>query len=173
MLAVNDIYFEIVIWWLGSGLVESLGQIVFIREKKVSNTNLLASRHRKREKASLPVDAQKRLCLKSLLSSSSTSLSSVIIKKIVYLSLLVIRCPSLPIPDNGVKTGCRDPLSERYGTICSFSCNVGYNLTGSSRRQCLENKTWSGTTSSCQGEETLSLEGLPNKMREKKTNLVP
>ena len=76
-------------------------------------------------------------------------------KEIVYLSLLVIRCPSLPIPANGVKTGCRDPLSERYGTICSFSCNIGYNLTGSSRRQCLENKTWSGITSSCQGEQTV------------------
>ena len=41
---------------LGSGLVETLGLIVFIREKKLSNTNLLASRHMKREKASLPVD---------------------------------------------------------------------------------------------------------------------
>ena len=76
-------------------------------------------------------------------------------KKIVSLSSLVIRCPSLPIPANGVKTGCRDPLSERYGTICSFSCNIGYNLTGSSRRQCLENKTWSGITFSCQGEQTV------------------
>ena len=41
---------------LGSGLFETLGLIVFIREKKLSNTNLLASRHIKREKGSLPVD---------------------------------------------------------------------------------------------------------------------
>ena len=41
---------------LGSGLVETLGLIVFMREKKLSNTNLLASRHIKREKGSLPVD---------------------------------------------------------------------------------------------------------------------
>ena len=33
----------------------TLGLIVFIREKKLSNTNLLASRHIKREKALLPV----------------------------------------------------------------------------------------------------------------------
>ena len=85
--------------------------------------------------------------------------------------LLVIRCPSPPIPANGVKTGCRDPLSERYGTICSFSCNVGYNPTGSTRRQCLENKTWSGTTPSCQGEERLSVERLfCTKWGDKKTS---
>ena len=60
-------------------------------------------------------------------------------------------CPSLPSPSNGVKTGCTDPLSERYGTVCSFACNVGYNLTGSSRRQCLKNEKWSGLGSSCQG----------------------
>ena len=43
----------------GSGLVETLGLIVFIREKTLSNTNLLASRHIKREKASLPVDVRR------------------------------------------------------------------------------------------------------------------
>ena len=33
--------------------------MVFIREKKLSNTNLLASRHMRREKASLPVDVRR------------------------------------------------------------------------------------------------------------------
>ena len=41
---------------LGSGFVQTLGQMVFIREKELSNTNLVASRHIKREKASLPAD---------------------------------------------------------------------------------------------------------------------
>ena len=41
---------------LGSGLVQTLGLIIFIREKKLSNTDLLESRHIKREKASLSVD---------------------------------------------------------------------------------------------------------------------
>ena len=35
---------------LGSGLVETLGQIVFVREEKLSKTNLLESRQIKREK---------------------------------------------------------------------------------------------------------------------------
>ena len=44
---------------LGSGLVQTLGQIVFIRAKKLSNTNLLESRHIKEKKASLPVDVRR------------------------------------------------------------------------------------------------------------------
>ena len=46
---------------LGSGLVETLGLIVFIREKKLSNTDLYASRHMKREKASLLVDVRRSI----------------------------------------------------------------------------------------------------------------
>ncbi|XP_015750073.1 PREDICTED: sushi, von Willebrand factor type A, EGF and pentraxin domain-containing protein 1-like [Acropora digitifera] len=60
-----------------------------------------------------------------------------------------IRCPSLSTPTSGVKTGCTDLAREPYNTQCSFSCNVGYNLIGSSVRRCLENGTWSGETSYC------------------------
>lgn len=76
--------------------------------------------------------------------------------KIPSFSLLTfsaaIKCTSLPVPSNGLKSGCSDPLSERYGTVCSFFCDVGYNLTGSPERQCQENGSWSGVTSSCQGQ---------------------
>ena len=41
---------------LGSGLIETLTERVFIREMKLRNTNFLASRHIKRTKVSLPVD---------------------------------------------------------------------------------------------------------------------
>ena len=60
---------------LGSGLFETLGLIVFIREKKLSNTNLLALRHIKREKGSFPVDVHpsKRLLHKPLIASSDFS----------------------------------------------------------------------------------------------------
>ena len=56
---------------LGSGLVESLGLIVFIREKKLSNTNFLASRHMYSEKASLPVDVRQTSFLTSKLPIST------------------------------------------------------------------------------------------------------
>ncbi|XP_067025508.1 uncharacterized protein [Acropora muricata] len=61
-----------------------------------------------------------------------------------------IRCATLPTPSNGLKTGCSDPSFQQYGTICSFSCKAGYKLTGSSRRQCLKNDSWSGMDSACQ-----------------------
>ena len=56
---------------LGSGLVESLGLIVFIREKKLCNTNFLASRHMYSEKASLPVDVRQTSFLTSKLPIST------------------------------------------------------------------------------------------------------
>lgn len=62
-----------------------------------------------------------------------------------------ISCPSLSTPTNGVKTGCSGIVSELYDTHCSFACIVGYNLIGSSIRRCVENGTWSGETSECQG----------------------
>ena len=43
--------------FIGSGFL--FRQIVSIRVKKLSNTNLVASRHIKREKGSLPVDVRR------------------------------------------------------------------------------------------------------------------
>ncbi|XP_044165691.1 low-density lipoprotein receptor-related protein 4-like isoform X3 [Acropora millepora] len=73
-----------------------------------------------------------------------------------------IRCAALSTPPNGLKTGCSDPSSEKYGTICSFSCKVGYDLTGSSKRQCMENETWSGINTSCQASPCKDLPAPKN-----------
>ena len=50
-------------------LEEILGEIVSLRVKTLSNANLVASRHIKREKSPFPVDMHrpKRCCLNSLL----------------------------------------------------------------------------------------------------------
>jgi len=66
-------------------------------------------------------------------------------------SCQAIRCPSLSVPTNGAKSDCSGIASELYDTHCSFSCNVGYNMIGSSVRRCLENGTWSGETTYCRG----------------------
>ena len=38
---------------------------------------------------------------------------------------------------------------------CSFTCNTGYELTGSDTRTCQSNGSWSGTDVMCLGQCTL------------------
>ena len=93
-------------------------------------------------------------CQGSLNPSSVSLRGADILNELCYIVFNIfagIKCPSLPAPTHGVKSICSDPLHERYGAICRFSCNVGYNLTGSSERQCQENETWTGITPSCRG----------------------
>ena len=45
--------------FMGSGLAQIFGQIVSMRVKTLSNTNLVASSHMKKEEASLPVDIRR------------------------------------------------------------------------------------------------------------------
>ena len=35
------------------------------------------------------------------------------------------------------------------GDTCSFTCNTGYELTGSDTRTCQSNKSWSGNDDVC------------------------
>ena len=59
-------------------------------------------------------------------------------------------------PRNG-RYGCDGPQVTE--AICSFECNLGYNLIGSKERECLSSSKWSGNTSSC---EILHCEELYN-----------
>ena len=60
-----------------------------------------------------------------------------------------IRCPSLPAPDKGSAAPC----DTRLSSVCEFTCQEGYILgSGSSRRICLEDGTWSGSDALCQGQ---------------------
>ena len=40
----------------------------------------------------------------------------------------------------------RDPS---YGDSCSFTCNTGYELTGSDTRTCQSDASWSGSDVTC------------------------
>ena len=51
--------------------------------------------------------------------------------------------------DNGV---------DYEGDTCTFTCNTGYELTGSDTRTCQRNGTWSGTDIMCLGQCTLFIE---------------
>jgi len=66
-----------------------------------------------------------------------------------YYFLLVI-CLPLSAPDNGMIdcTGRRS-RQNTFGSTCTFSCNHGYELSGSETRTCQSDGTWSGTEAMC------------------------
>ncbi|XP_065899767.1 CUB and sushi domain-containing protein 1-like [Dysidea avara] len=59
-----------------------------------------------------------------------------------------VQCTTLPSPSNG-NISCDSTGVPRYEDQCSFSCDPGYELTGSSTRQCLSNGSWNGTDVTC------------------------
>ena len=58
---------------------------------------------------------------------------------------------SCPTPSNGEITSCSSgSIGVGYeGDTCSFTCNTGYELTGSDNRTCQSDGSWSGTDSTC------------------------
>ena len=61
-----------------------------------------------------------------------------------------IVCPSFADPNNG-KLNCTlgDDGVPSYEDTCSFTCNAGYELTGSDTRTCQSDGSWSGTETLC------------------------
>ena len=52
---------------------------------------------------------------------------------------VVIDCGSLDDPDNGMISY----IDTTFGSMVTYSCNIGYNLTGNSNRLCTV-EGWSG-----------------------------
>ena len=65
-------------------------------------------------------------------------------------------CPTLMMPTNG-NINCDG--TQITGAVCSFECNEGYVLNGSSERICLPTNEWSGSVTKC---EPLHCERLTN-----------
>ena len=62
-----------------------------------------------------------------------------------------IRCDNLSSPANGEIMSCSSgTVGVGYeGDTCSFTCNTGYELTGSDTRTCQSNGNWSGSDDVC------------------------
>ena len=59
-------------------------------------------------------------------------------------------CPSLTAPSNGmINCSLGDDGASSYEDTCSFTCNAGYELTGSDTRRCQDDGSWSGLPVSC------------------------
>jgi len=67
-----------------------------------------------------------------------------------YLLQLAVTCPSLTGPNNGVMTcSLGDDGVPSYEDTCSFTCNTGYELTGSDTRTCQSDGSWSSAEALC------------------------
>ena len=64
--------------------------------------------------------------------------------------MYVAKCPSLNDTEN-VMISCSlgDDGVPSYEDTCSFTCNTGYELTGSDTRSCQSDGTWSGSDVTC------------------------
>ena len=63
-----------------------------------------------------------------------------------YSVFVVVDCGSLEDPDNGQV----DFSNTAFESTANYTCNLGYNLTGSSNRTCEANGNWSGDPPSCE-----------------------
>ena len=62
----------------------------------------------------------------------------------------VVNCTSLTDPDNGmINCSLGDNGIPSYEDTCSFTCNTGYELTGSDTKTCQSDGSWSGSDDVC------------------------
>ena len=70
--------------------------------------------------------------------------------KFVVKSVVIVSCSSLNNPNNGmINCSLGDDGMSSYDDTCSFTCNIGYELTGSTERTCQSDGSWSGSPVSC------------------------
>ena len=69
-----------------------------------------------------------------------------------YFLTAAIICPAITVPTNGNDPGC----STAWGTVCSFTCEDGYDLTGSASLTCGDGTgttgSWGGSEPTCVGK---------------------
>ena len=62
----------------------------------------------------------------------------------------IVNCSQLTNPNNGIiRCSLGDDGVPSYEDACSFTCNTGYELTGSDTRTCQSNGNWSGSDVTC------------------------
>lgn len=61
-------------------------------------------------------------------------------------------CPPLTAPGSGtIDCSLRADGEANPGDTCTFKCDAGHVLGGSTNRTCLDDGTWSGTDTTCTG----------------------
>ena len=62
-----------------------------------------------------------------------------------------VTCSLLNVPNGVINCSLGDDGVPSYKDTCSFTCNTGYELTGSDTRTCLSDGSWSGSDDVCRG----------------------
>ena len=67
----------------------------------------------------------------------------------------LLACPSLTAPNNGM-ISCSLGVDgvPSTGDTCTYTCNNGYELTGSPTRTCQTDESWSSSAPTCTCEYT-------------------
>ena len=70
---------------------------------------------------------------------------------------ILVSCPSLSNSSSEtIDCSLGDDGTPSYEDTCSFTCNTGYELTGSDTRTCQSDGNWSGSDTVCsRGEYNL------------------
>ena len=62
----------------------------------------------------------------------------------------IVSCPPLDNPSNGtINCSLGDDEVPSYEDTCNFTCDTGYELTGSDTRTCQSDESWSGSDVVC------------------------
>ena len=87
----------------------------------------------------------------TVVASKSTLLSCTFLFCMAYgLFDSLVPCTSLSDPNNGViSCSLGNDEAPSYEDTCSFTCNTGYELTGSDTRTCQSDGSWSGSDDVC------------------------
>ena len=69
---------------------------------------------------------------------------------ITMLCMYLVSCPTInEILDGAVDCEFESNATPSIGETCSFTCNTGYEITGSDTRTCQSDGSWSGTATMC------------------------
>jgi len=69
---------------------------------------------------------------------------------VVYTSVATSLCPPLTAPENGgIDCSMEDDGIVIEGDTCFYTCNNGFELSGSIARVCQSDGSWSGSVPTC------------------------
>ena len=69
---------------------------------------------------------------------------------IMCMYFTIVNCSSLSNPNNGtINCSLGNDGVPSYEDTCSYTCNTGYEITGSDTRTCQSNGSWNGSDDVC------------------------